>query len=228
MNSEILVEFFYIIKRRWYFMIIFAVFCSAGLLIEKTYFSPAIPQTGSMMFTQVVKFDQPVKKYSEGENIKDVTMIYNVHMYSNLQKFLDESESIFNYEKLERGWNNKTISEKFNWLNKHLEVHYCGSNVYEFILRFGSEDPKEATYVEKNGDNFLTNYVNYSKNVSTEIIGECQITILDKYQLFNKRENVTQTDILIKFGIIGFVLGIIISCVVLFLVTLHKKYNEVK
>lgn len=158
------------IKMRWYIIIVCVCLCSGGLVVEKTYFTPALPQSDSMYYMKVVKFADEGQRYDDGNNVQIVTITPVIHMWGNEEQFIKLSQNEFDYEKFCKGWNNRKTLEKIQWLEKHIYTNYMGAGVYEFVLAFSTQDAKDSDYVNENGKKYLESYVQYAKSVSSIII----------------------------------------------------------
>lgn len=221
--NEIVLRILNCIKKRWYIILICAVLCSGGLVVEKTYFSPVLPQTDTMHFMKIVKFADEAKVYSERNDLKVVTIIPVIHMWGNEDKFLKLSQNEFDYEKFCKGWNKKKTAEKLQWLNQHVTTNYMGAGIYEFVFAFSAHDAKDSDYIIENGERYLAAYVEYAKDVSSIIIDSSNAQEIDKFSLYEPKNNVNKTDIIIKYAIIGAFLGILVGIVLVASFPLKKE-----
>lgn len=211
------------LQKKLYIILIVGIVCSGGLLAEKIFFQPSIPTTGRMVFTEVVKLDRSKQFIDEKGNIRDISIAPIVNMWSNKQKFLDKTENQFTYSKFDKNWNNYQSEQKFSWIDKHFRLKLLGNDTYEFVLEFKSEDAKDSEYIKKVGIQFLDEFVKYSNGVSSVILGEANIQVIDTYQFANNHENALGGQILLKYAIIGFALGCLVSCTVVVIVEKRKR-----
>ena len=69
----------------------------------------------------------------------------------------------------------------------------------------------------------LDEFVKYSNDVSSVILGEANIQVIDTYQFANNHENALGGQILLKYALIGFALGCLVSCTVVVIVEKRKR-----
>jgi hypothetical protein len=223
MSHSILIEIYSSLKKKWYLTLILAIFCAGGAFVEKYFFTDIIPQTGNMTYTKVIKFDNPVLIYDDNGNFHEVVINKVIDMWSNKNKFLDETENRFNYNKFDAQWSNKTLEDKFKWIDKHILVNYIGNNVYEITFRLLETDTKDASYVQQYALDYLDAYIFYVKNVSSIVVENPKVIVIDQYKLIENHDYFNKNNILIKYTIIGFILGAIIGNIIIICQLLAKK-----
>ena len=212
-----------LIQKKLHIILIVGIICSGGILAEKIFFQPSVPITGRMIFTEVVRLDRSKQLVDEDGNIKDISISPIVNMWSNKQKFLDKTESQFDYSRFDKNWDNFQLEQKFSWIDKHIRLKLLGNDTYEFVLEFKAEDAKDSDYVKKVGSQFLDEFIDYSNDVSSIILGNADVQVIDTYQFENTHENATNGKILLKYAIIGFVLGCLVSCTVIVIMGSRAK-----
>lgn len=213
------------IKRKWYIILFSAIVCAGLSYGDKAFFHPVTPVTGNITFTKVARLEVPQEIYVQNGIGHDVTITSAVNMWSNMERFLEKTESKYNYEKFNKNWNMLKKTEKFSWLNKHLRCQYLGNNVYEFIFQFTSADVKDIAYLQNYGDEYLTEYLQHAEQVAFLMYTEPKFIILDTYSVMDEYNLGDTSFILQKYTIIGFILGIVLGVAIVSIFTL-KFFNK--
>lgn len=220
---------FKFLLKHWLIIIICALACGSGLYFEKTIVNQSVPKTGSIVITKVVRFDAENRT---GLDIHDennqvvanlVTIKSILGMWSNAETFLNNTEGIYNYVKLDAAWNNLSRSEKIEWFYKHFYVTVLGNNNYEFVLKFTEADSKDSEYLKENGANLLNEYVAFAVKACNEISPIYNVEVKSEYSMFDTKQDVNPKMIPIKYGIMGFILGGFVSCAILCMYSMKIK-----
>lgn len=226
------------IIKKWYIVLICAVIGAGALFVEKSIVSPVIADTirqNDIYYTAVIHFTNPIPKTAissdernpEKENgiEHEVTIKYPILMFSNKQKFLDQTESAFDYEKLSKDWSKKSVTEKFDWMGHHLEANYFAPGTYEVVFKIPAMEAKDDEYIREIGDQYLDAYMNYVKECSRLVYDNPEFVVTDRYNLFSHKENdmATVQSVKKKYAAAGFVLGGFLGTAVLAVLSLRKK-----
>ena len=233
----------YILKK-WYIILICAVLGAGALFMEKSIISPVTQDTikqSDIFYTAVIHFTNPIpkttinseEKNSEKENWinginvieHEVTINYPILMFSNKQKFLNQTEPAFDYEKLSKGWSKKSVTEKFKWIGDHLEANYFAPGTYEVVFKIPATEVKDDEYIREIGDKYLDTYLNYVKECSRLVYDNPDFVVTDRYNLFSNKGNdkATVQSVKKKYIVAGFVLGGVLGTAVLAVLSLRKK-----
>ncbi len=227
MDNERYLEFLICLKKKWYIIFICVIICAGMLILEKNVLAPVTPKTGEMIFTQVIKFSPPITTYKDRNSIKDATM-YTIHMWSNMQKFIDSTENDFDYEKFCKDWYKKDYKQKFGWVNSHINMIYVGNDIYEIIFNFSSKDAKDSDYILQNKDGYLRAYKQYVKNALSVTMGNYELETIDKYEYLEPLKVPGKIELGIKYIVIGSMLGLIVGIILVFSIFMvnMKKLNK--
>lgn len=136
-----------------------------------------------------------------------------------LYNFYESSKTNFNYNKLAPGWNNQTDMQRIDWMRRHIKVSYFGAGRMEFLLRMQKSEPMDLTYLQANGDRFITALIEFADN--KEHFGNYEI-LSTTYSIPDSLV-VNNDGVVIKYGIIGFVLGIFLMMTIIWVLDLHKR-----
>lgn len=113
--------------------------------------------------------------------------------------------------------------EKLDFLRKVIVIHDFRNGIYEIVLRISKDTPKNVDYLNANGQNFINAFVDVSNNTINGLRPGTQIEILSQDSAEPEYKPLPQAAILVKYGIVGFILGEILSFLVVSVVALGKK-----
>lgn len=135
-----------------------------------------------------------------------------------LYEFYKHNQNEFDYDKMIPGWNTKSDYQKIEWLKKHIIVKDYGAGNLEFRFDFMKSEPKNLTYLKINGGKYLDSYLGFlkEKNLIQAFVVKEQMDVFPHSEVTNKR------NVLLKYGIIGFILGSILSATILFVREIYK------
>lgn len=203
-----------LIKRKYIILILSGIFFSLLFMGFKYV-------TGSS-YTIAPKGDVEIAKTIKLENYSDRYDIlrYDKYLSSSafLHSFYESSKENYDYDKLSPGWSNKTQSEKMQWLNKHIIVTYFGAGRMEAKLSIKRSEPINLQYIKENGEKFLDDFINFANDKDPfgqyEIVNS-EISIPEGLVVSSKK-------VILKYGIIGFVLGIVFMLTIILVWNMYK------
>lgn len=174
----------------------------------------------------VVDGDFIVSSIIESGNYQDKKdfLKYNEYLTSttNIMSFYNQTKTQINYEKLCLGWQSKSDFQKEDWLKKHLKVFYFGDGKIELGLRIMASEPKNIRYLEDNGSSVIDAWVKYINSIESNN----QFSIEKTYISMPKEVPVEKNKILMKYGVIGFFLGLILGFLIFLLQGIKKSYGR--
>ena len=131
--------------------------------------------------------------------------------YSEIDLFLKQSENRFDYKKINSDWDKLTEIQKVEWLQKHIHVVDIHSGVIQFIFTLSADDAKDYEYIKLYGTKYLDEYISFAESRINQITPQSQFKEVSTYTLEPKLLANDKNIIIIKYGIIGAVLGTIIE-----------------
>lgn len=144
---------------------------------------------------------------------------------SNMNDFLEvtESNNKFDYNKLYGNWKTLAGLKKADWLRGHFRTYNAHGGVWEFCFLVKENEPKDVAYLNKNASEFMRTFIDQSEKTIKLVRPNAKIEILKETIISPENKVLPKKRILIKYGIIGFVLGVIIASMVFFVKTLGKN-----
>lgn len=205
-----------VLKKRWIPIILIGVLCAGSLVAWKNNFSTFTVVDGDFIVSSII----------ESGNYQDKKdfLKYNEYLTSttNIMSFYNQTKTQINYEKLCLGWQSKSDFQKEDWLKKHLKVFYFGDGKIELGLRIMASEPKNIRYLEDNGSSVIDAWVKYINSIESNN----QFSIEKTYISMPKEVPVEKNKILMKYGVIGFFLGLILGFLIFLLQGIKKSYGR--
>lgn len=204
------------LKSKFIYIILLAIIFSLGLVIEKTFFTDYVIQSTRFHTEKTIKieYNQPLmfnNSLDYGTFLKS---------YSEIDLFLKQSENRFDYKKINSDWDKLTEIQKVEWLQKHIH-----SGVIQFIFTLSADDAKDYEYIKLYGTKYLDEYISFAESRINQITPQSQFKEVSTYTLEPKLLANDKNIIIIKYGIIGAVLGTIIGVVIVFLISIRNEKN---
>lgn len=204
------------LKSKFIYIILLAIIFSLGLVIEKTFFTDYVIQSTRFHTEKTIKieYNQPLmfnNSLDYGTFLKS---------YSEIDLFLKQSENRFDYKKINSDWDKLTEIQKVEWLQKHIH-----SGVIQFIFILSADDAKDYEYIKLYGTKYLDEYISFAESRINQITPQSQFKEVSTYTLEPKLLANDKNIIIIKYGIIGAVLGTIIGVVIVFLISIRNEKN---
>lgn len=212
------------IKKNIPLLIGLVIVFSVGLMGEKIYFSPVVIETGA------VHSEKTIQVLENQENTKDAIQTNGyadlLLTYSDLNEFLKQTETKFDYAKFDQNWNYLDQEEKLKWLQKHMSINRYFKENYQFIFLLDKNIPKDWEYSKENAPALLNSYINFSKTKIREINPQSSFRDGESVNLVSKQSNISQHTIIAKYGTIGGVLGLLIGMVIITVKLMRNSKNE--
>lgn len=211
---------FHQLYKKIYIIIFFSVVCCFGLGLEKYYFGNFVVRTGNIYVTDIVRVEQikpnNVDVLKAGDLLKTTGNIY-----SFIKK--NETEGPIDFNKLNANWSKLDKDSKIHWVDDNLKINDFGHDTYEIIIELDSFTPKDVQYLDKNADMIINEFVSSSSEFIKKVEPSASIRVVDQESVLPEPVVISRKQTVIKYGIIGFILGAVVSSVVILIRALGKK-----
>ena len=202
-------------------ILLVGVLCSLALVFEKNRSSDFMVETGDFWITCLTKITDtedmnPNFEFNYGQI---------VGTNSNMNDFLEvtEGNNKFDYNKLYGNWKTLAGLKKVDWLRGHFATYNAHGGSWEFSFLVKENEPKDVAYLDENASAFMRTFIDQSEKTIKLVRPNAKIEILKETIIRPENKVLPKKRILIKYGIIGFVLGVIIASMVFFVRTLGKN-----
>lgn len=215
-------QIFHNIRKKWLFIVGCAIICSGLLMAEKLIFNQYVIQSGSVHFEIMVKVNNAMNANNPFYQNK-VQYDKFFSSYAFLNSFIADSKQEIDYTKLNKGWNDLSQQDKLKWMQKKLIVNNYNDGIFQIIFLVDDSDAKSLEYIKDNMDLFSEVILReFSKELKL-IDRDNELKIINGVQLLPETQIVSKGSVVLKYGALGIVLGIIVGMTVVVIHTLRKK-----
>ena len=185
------------IKKRWLRIIVSGIIFATIFCCYKEYKGDYIIQSDDILIgkqIQLVDYPDRQDRIKLDELTRTRTVLYDFYL---------ESKDQFNYVQMIPGWDNKSDYQKIDWLQKHIKVNDYGAGNLEIRFDILKREVKDLAYLKENGEKYINSYVEFLKreNIISTYKINAEMAVFSTTKIINKK------DILVKYGLIGFILG---------------------
>ncbi len=208
--------------KKWILILLTGLIISVGLVYEKAITTNYVIKTGDVWFTKIVSIEnfKLLSQYDEGGKFKYPSYMKN---YKTINTFLDDTEKEFDYKKFCLSWDTKSELERYKWVQNHFIINDFGGGIYELCFRLRNHETKELDYVLKNGSRYLEKYFVSSKKELEKLDEGMRFKELSKFEVVPQEKVINKNDIIKKYGLLGFVLGVLVATLVVAIDVLRKE-----
>ena len=198
------------------------IICSGALVFEKNRTSDFMVESGDFSITCLTLISDTNKNMNPNFEFDYSRLL---EMDTNLNGFLERTEknNKFNYNKIFGNWKTLVGLKKVQWLRSHFKTYYVHGGVLEFAFLVKENEPKDIVYLKENVGRFMQEYIKQSETTIKLVRPDVSIRVVNETVIAPEYKQLPKKEILTKYGIIGFVLGVIVSSLVFFVMTLGKK-----
>lgn len=206
-----------LLKRKW-IIILLSGFLMACLFMGYKY---AMRDTYTLAYDGDAYFGKVIK--AEVQDAGYDTLKYEKYFYSDafLYSFLDATESRYDYKKFAKDWGNKKRPQKKQWLASHLRVKNYGAGRLEVGFYFKATEPMDAEYLKQQGLRYTEDFLSFMNEKDS--FGA--YTVTGETSTIPTQTVISQNRVEVKYGVIGFVLGLVSAVAVLLTWNLRKAYH---
>ena len=130
-----------------------------------------------------------------------------MNTYPVIDEFQNKYNSKYSFRDFSLNWDKLKKEEKYKWQQKHIIINEAGAGVFEICLWLKSSDPKNLKYVEENGESFLDDYIQYSNCILENLELKLHIKEFNRFAMLPEEIKIDKNTILLKYAILGFLLG---------------------
>lgn len=212
---QLLVELY----RKKKIIVLCAVLCAAALAFEKYYFGEFVVRTGTYYTTAVVHVDH----LKENDNSLKAERLLRTteNLYSFIEK--NEKNGPISFNRLDANWDKLDKNGKITWLQKYISIYNFGYDTYEILIKLDSFVPKDANYLKANSNKLLHEFIACSDEFIQKIEPSASIRVIKTDAVYPEVVAIPKKQTVLKYGMIGFILGLLLSSVSILIWTLGRK-----
>ena len=215
--------FFSELKSKWFIIVILAFVLCGGLIFEKRGNGDNVIYVSTSAYAQVmvkVVFDDPNVPHQYTVPDSGLFTASGGEKYA----FMKETEKIFDYSKFNANFPVLNEENKFLWLDKRLMTLGYYPDLFAVAFWVKDEDAKDLEYTNANVEKYVSDYVEFcSKKLQAAGIGHLEI--IDKSFVPAEGSILPTNSFMLKYGIIGAVLGTVVGVLIVAGLAMRKISN---
>ena len=204
--------------RKKIIIVLCAVLCAAALAFEKYYFGEFVVRTGTYYTTAVVHVDH----LKENDNSLKAERLLRTtgNLYSFIEK--NEKNGPISFNRLDVNWDKLDKNGKITWLQKYISIYNFGYDTYEILInRFIRS--QRCRLLKANSNELLREFIACSDEFIQKIEPSASIRVIKTDAVYPEVVTISKKQTVLKYGMIGFVLGLLLSSVSILIWTLGRK-----
>ena len=209
-------------KKKIGLILLIGVFGAIILSGVKFMFSDVANRHGDYLYIRTIQIEEPVVS-----NKRDFDYKGFLESPANYYRFIyDEENGNFDFTKVDSAWNRKSEYEKMDWLKKNIKVTSYHDNVIEFAVHFDANITRDVDYMKEHGESLTNDFVERSEKSIKAVKPEVTFKSVGEENSLPIVEPINRKSMVIKFAIIGFVVGAFVAIFLLFLWSIAKENRE--
>ena len=193
------------------FIMLCGLVCAGLLVLEKAYFTKFSIQAGGPVTGEyIVSVADPKDRTTPKKQLNYPAVM---HSDANLADFIKslETENRFAFAKLHPNWNRLTDIQKRQWLRQHVRIYNYQGNNFRILLSLNQKEVYDLAFLQKYSGLFMDTFMQQTNRTVKKIKPGVAIKVVKQNFAFPNELPLDRNDILVKYGIIGFVLGILLA-----------------
>ena len=215
-----------ILIRKKLIILFCSLLFSLGLVAEKTISGNFQLHSGRVLVSSIVKIENYEYLFDNSEASRPFNFKEAMKTNYWLNRFLEETENKYDYSKLFKGWDTKSKDEKLQFLSSVMEVRSYEHGIYELRLCLEDDIPQNTEYLRQAAPRYVDDFVVYFEKMSKLVNPQTAVSVIGRDEVFPVQKAVNKITILTKYGIIGFILGAVLSMVVVIGTALGLKKDD--
>lgn len=185
----------------------------------KFMFSDVANRHGDYLYIRTIQIETPVVS-----NKSDFDYRGFLESPANYYRFIHDEENVnFDFTKVDSSWNRKNEYEKMDWLKRNIKVSSYHDNVIEFTVHFDANITRDVAYMKEHGELLTNDFVEQSEKSIKAVKPEATFKIAGEENSLPIVEPINRKSMVVKFAVIGFVIGAFVAIFLLFLWSIAKE-----
>lgn len=206
-------------KRNLKWILFVAVIVGLALSAEKMFFTDTIVKSDRYYVEQEVAIN-----YIHPENVGNINDYKSLfHSFVIMNQFFENTKDEYDYSKWDAAFSGMTKEKQLEWLQKHIMISNTGNKALVYSFDLPASTRKDDKYVEEHGQEFLNQYIAFTQQELNKLGMESSYQEEKAFVLQPQAITVKNETRAIKYGVVGFVLGGLLSMMVLGIKGYFKK-----
>ena len=213
------VSFFAVLKKNvvcLFFIGIILAICLAGV---KYLFSDIAIRHGDYLFIQTIQVENQTKDDFDYKGFLESP--------SNYYQFMHTAENgDFDFTKIDSAWKQKSQYEQMDWLKKKIQVAAFRDNVFEVTIHLDANITRDVNYMKNHGVLLAEDFVAQSEKSIKAIKPNADFKVISTEASLPVIEQINRKTLVIKFAVIGFIVGFIGSALCFYFWAVAKEHRK--
>ncbi len=146
---------------------------------------------------------------------------------ANYSQFIDAADhNVFDFTKVDSAWNRKGRYEQIKWLTDKIKVGSYKNDVFEVSIHFDANVTRDVDYMNEHGKMLADTFIKQSEESIKSINPNATFRVVNEEQYLPVVEPINRKNVMIKFAIIGFVVGVFGAIAAFFIREVAKQNKE--
>lgn len=195
-------------------IILCGLVCAGLLVIEKAFFTKfSIEAGGPVAGEYIVSVFDAKDPSNPKKQLNYPALMYSEANLMDFIKLLDK-ERHFEFVKLHPNWNRLTYVQKGQWLRQHMRIHNYEGNNFRILFYLHQTEVYDLLFLQKNVSVFMDSFMQQTNRTVKMIKPGADIKVVKRCFSYPEELPLNRNDILLKYGIIGFVFGTLLAILV--------------
>lgn len=218
MNMYIMNE----IKRKWWQIVLIGVICAIAIIFCRTILVKPKMVHGPINASVIFALDDQTPNLV----VKPETQIKGIlNSQGYIVGFIKQTSDTIDWNKINSNWDKMDSINQFKWYQQHFFVNSDDPKLYELYIMFNPNDIQDEEYVKTHLDALTNQYIAYANRNVQAMSPYYSIRVIQKEIVFGDDQHHEEGFLFVKYGIIGFVLGVLVMSI-LVSVTAMRKYRH--
>lgn len=212
------------VKKKIIFILLLGILAGIAIAGGKVLFSDIATRHGDYYFIRTVQVSSPDNQGEDNFDYKGF-----LESPGNYYQFVRKVEQgDFDFHKIDSAWKRKSSTEQLDWLKQNMQVTSFRNGVFQVSIHFDANATREVDYMKEHGVLLADDFMQVSEQSIQKVKPDATFKLVGKEETYPVVEPINRKSMLIKFGIIGFVVGIFGGTVIFYLWALRKQYGRMQ
>ena len=188
--------------------------CAGLLVTEKAFFTKFVIEAGGPVTGEyIVSVVNPKDRTNPKKQLNYPALMHSDANLADFIKLLDK-ERHFEFVKLYPNWNRLTDVQQKRWLRQHVRIQNYQGNNFRIVYNLAQTEVYDLAFLQKNSSVFMDSFIQQTNRTVKKIKPGPVIKVVSRNFSYPKELPLDRNDILLKYGIIGFVFGVLLATLV--------------
>lgn len=198
-------------KKNLKWILLAGLLVGAALALEKTLYTDTVVKSDRFYVEQEISVT-----YAHPETVGDIKDYQTLfHSFVVLSRFMEETKNDFDYSQWDEAFPTMTKEKQLEWMQNHLSVTNMGNRSCVYSFNLPANIRKNDSYVEEYGKEFLNRYIAFTQKELQQMGMDSTYQKQESFVLKPEIIQVNNKSRALKYGAAGFVLGALLSMLVL-------------